>query len=243
MPPPESLNPAVVHCDSGCWDTLGQGGYTQQCRSQRSQGGALHEQHLCWKLPWSQRVNSCPARHLKHHQMNPVRVSRVLNRPVQTGMVSVVLLQLSPGPDTESGWNCPELLVPKNTELTDIWDCLAQNLHALLFISSSVSCAKTSLISLSTQAVKWPRKQVFTSLGTTALPSLGMLQCPCSGGYSTIALLLLRHMTANMLFSQADKCFLSITANYVCQLLISSQYLIVCFVSNCIFRMKFSCLI
>lgn len=88
--------------------------------------------------------------------------------------------------------------------------------------------------------MKWPREQVFTSLGTTTLPSLGTLRCPCSGGNSTSTLLLLRHMTANMLFSQADKCFLSITANYVCQLLISSQCFIVCSALNCIFRNEIS---
>lgn len=93
--------------------------------------------------------------------------------------------------------------------------------------------------SLSTQAVKWPRKQVCTSLGKTMLPFLAMFQCPCFRGYSTTALLLLRHMTTNLLFTQVDKCFISITVNYVCQLLISSQYFMVYFVLNCIFAWNF----
>lgn len=95
--------------------------------------------------------------------------------------------------------------------------------------------------SLSTQAVKWPRKQVCTSLGKTMLPFLATFQCPCFRGYSTTALLLLRHMTTNLLFTQVDKCFISITVNYVCQLLISSQYFMVYSVLNCFFCMILSC--
>jgi len=141
-------------------------------------------------------------------------------------MVFAVLLQLSIGLERKSVartelpscyW-CPETCKTRR----HLRQSCVKPVSPAEFVNLSFSCAKTSL-SLSTQTVKWPRKQVFTSLGKTILPFLKRLQCPCFGGYSTIALLLLRHMTINLLFSQADKCFLSITVNYVCQLLISSQ--------------------
>lgn len=115
------------------------------------------------------------------------------------------------------------LLVSRNTEYTQIFEtvlhktCLPCRVYYFLIqlcknicITFHLGCEKT-------------KKTILHFSGKTQLPFLKMLQCPCFGGYCTVTLLLLRHMTTNLLLSQADKCFLSITVNYVCQLSLSTH--------------------
>lgn len=160
-------------------------------------------------------------------------------------MLSVVLVQLGRKPRKRSGWNGAGwvLLVFRNMYDTWIFEivlpktCLPCRVHCHSAVRKHLNHFQPRLWNgqENKSALLWEKK-------TTMLPFHSMLQCPCFRGYSTIALLLLRHMTINLLFSQADKCFLSITVNYICQLLIFSEYFNVYFVLN-YFCMKFSCLI